>query len=692
MNRNDKFLNIIFNLIIFIVPVIFYTGANNTILIKYPVFIILLSVFFFLYFIKAKRNNFEKVAGSNKYLKPIIMYILLIIISRAFRAQETVSISTLWLIKEFSLVIFMLLIFENFSRLKLKYIINTFIIMVFVISFYGLLQKFGLDFFDWQQFGTRRIISSFANPNLFSAFLVGTLPIVLWKVVNIKDLKATLTFKKVKFFDVIAIISFFLSISAIFLTQTRAGLIALAVGGVTLLISNYFLKGKLFKFKKVKPLIILILVFFVIIFIVKKDIILNPVSRLVNVTISQTKSTDFRTLAYPSVLKGVKDNIFPGVSPGNFFNYFPLYKSNDFLRSFPSDRIVVMHAHSEFFEVAFELGIIGLILFLWMIFFIIKSGYRDQNPFKIFLTISFIMLLVTNLFSVNMRYFPSRFLFYTLAGLIIGNFKVNINNKKPVRTGWFNIILVIIILIFGIVISFSEFKSDVLLRAGNREQYFKRQNNALEKYTAASDAFLYNHFARYNMINLAYILKDYNEGFLRKLRLFNEFFPYFKDTHLITARIYTDLEEFEKAEAEFLIEESISTYTETLYSDWGYMKFQEIMKTDGIKGIKRRKSEILKIYKKGLDINPGNVVLLDNTGNLFALLGNYQEALMHFEKAFTIKNDDYRLIGKIIDIKIKLAEYKDANDLFLKYKDKISNEARDNIYKQLKQHGFDKNE
>ena len=116
------------------------------------------------------------------------------------------------------------------------------------------------------------------------------------------------------------------------------------------------------------------------------------------------------------------------------------------------------------------------------------------------------------------------------------------------------------------------------------------------------------------------------------------------------------------------------------------------MKTDGIKGIKRRKSEILKIYKKGLDINPGNVVLLDNTGNLFALLGNYQEALMHFEKAFTIKNDDYRLIAKIIDIKIKLTEYKDANDLFLKYKDKISNEARYNIYKQLKQHGFDKNE
>ncbi len=692
MNRNDKFLNIIFNLIIFIVPVIFYTGANNTILIKYPVFIILLSAFFFVYMMRKKTIVFEKVSGSYKYLMPMIIYILLIMISSVFRVQRTWHLSFVWFMKEFSLAILMLLIFENFSRLKLKYIVNTFIIMVFVICSYGLLQKFGLDFFDWQQFGTRRIISSFANPNLFSAFLVGTLPIVLWKIVNIKDVKGTLTFKKIRFFDIITIIGFFLSISAIFLTQTRAGLIALAVGGVILLISNYFLKGKLFKFKKVKPLIILILVFFVIILIVKKDIILTPVSRLVNVSLSQTKSTDFRTLAYPSVLKGVKDNVFTGVSPGNFFNYFPLYKSNDFLRNFPSDQIVVMHAHSEFFEVAFELGIVGLILFLWMIFFIIKSGYRDQNPFKIFLTISFIMLLITNLFSVNMRYFPSRFLFYTLAGLIIGNIKVNINNKKPDRKGWLRIIPVILILIWGIFISFMEFKSDILLRAGNREQYFKRQNNALEKYTAASVTFSSNHFAGYNMINLAYILKDYNKNFLLRLRLFNEEFPYFKDTHLITARIYTDLEDFEKAEAEFIIEESISTYTETLYSDWGYMKFQEIMKTDGVKGIKRRKSEILKIYKKGLDINPGNVVLLDNTGNLYTLLGNYQEALMHFEKAFTIKNDDYRLIAKIIDIKIKLAEYKDANDLFLKYNDKISKESRYNIYTKLKQHGFDKNE
>ncbi len=691
MNRNEKFLNIIFNLIIFIVPVIFYTGANNTILIKYPVFITLLSIFFFIYIIRAKRNSFEKVDGSYKYLMPILIYMLLILISSIFRGRLTRHISYFWSFKEFSLVIFMFLIFENFSKLKLKYIVNTFIVMVFVISFYGLLQKFGLDFFDWQQFGTRRIISSFANPNLFSAFLVGTLPIVLWKIVNIENIKATLTLKKIKFFDIITIIAFFLSISAIFLTQTRAGLIALAVGGIILLISNYFLKVKLFNFKKVKPLIILILIFITVIFIVKRDIILTPVSRLVNVSLSKTKSTDFRALAYPSVLNGVKDNIFPGVGSGNFFNYFPLYKSNDFLRNFPSDRIVVMHAHSEFFEVAFELGIIGLILFLWMIFFIIKSGYRDQNPFKIFLTISFIMLLVTNLFSVNMRYFPSRFLFYTLAGLIIGNFKVNIN-KKPDRKGWFRIIPVIIILIVGTFFSFMEFKSDVLLRAGNREQYFKRQNNALEKYTAASETFLCNYFAGYNMINLAYILKDYNEDFLRRLRFYNEFYPYFKDYHLITARIYTDLEEFEKAEAEFLIEESISTYTETLYSDWGYMRFQEIKKADGIKGIKRRKSENLKIYKKGLEINPGNVVLLDNTGNLFALLGNYEEALMYFEKAFTIKNDDFRLIAKIIDIKIKLAEYKDAYDLFLKYKDKISKESRDNINKQLKQHGFDKDE
>ena len=46
-------------------------------------------------------------------------------------------------------------------------------------------------------------------------------------------------------------------------------------------------------------------------------------------------------------MEGVKDNLFFGVGPGNFFSYYPLYKTPEFLMKYPADDLLVFHAHSE---------------------------------------------------------------------------------------------------------------------------------------------------------------------------------------------------------------------------------------------------------------------------------------------------------------------------------------------------------
>ncbi|MDD3626909.1 MAG: hypothetical protein PHV06_06275, partial [bacterium] len=358
-----------------------------------------------------------------------------------------------------------------------------------------------------------------------------------------------------------------------------------------------------------------------------------------------------------------------------------------FLIAYPSGELLVMHAHSEFFETSFEMGAIGLTAFLFFLGFLIKCSFKSKYKTGFYFGAGILMLMITNLFGVNLRYFPSQFLFYTLAGLIAGT--VPLKNKLKSDLKWGIILFLIFILIgfFGISKSIRNYLSDRYLWKANQLQYYNRSSEALEFYNKSVSLNKYNHFTVYNRFRTLTQIHNYNEA-LADFEMLNLEFPFYRDIHIQAAKIYTDISKFESAEEEFIKEESISRLSSDLYVEWGYSRFKNCFEQGGIANVKKRRDEIIEIYEKGLEINPGNVLLLDNLGNLYVLLGIKTEALRYFERAFQISQEqEMKILVKIIDLRIQTAGYKDAVRLLERYKEDITPEELERFRTALKSKG-----
>ncbi|MDD3626751.1 MAG: hypothetical protein PHV06_05480, partial [bacterium] len=232
-----------------------------------------------------------------------------------------------FLMGELVLGIYFLLLFEYSELLGMNRVANLILLVIFISAAYGMLQKFNLDPFNWQDFGSRRVISFFANPNLFAAFLCGVFPVVLYIILRryqpdefrLKSIRfeeenfSGIIFSGRPLYSLISsknrnINSFYLKVSghikeeelasfsnmekneypllsnvnifsgltailvlsALLFTQTRAGFLGFASGIIYIFIVNIFRKRKIFTFHQVKPVALIILI------LVSLIIILNP--------------------------------------------------------------------------------------------------------------------------------------------------------------------------------------------------------------------------------------------------------------------------------------------------------------------------------------------------------------------------------------------------------------------------------
>ena len=86
-------------------------------------------------------------------------------------------------------------------------------------------------------------------------------------------------------------------------------------------------------------------------------------------------SNNFRINVWTSVVNIIKDYPFLGIGPGNdaFSKIYPLYMS---------PKYSALSAYSIFLETAVETGLIGLSIFVWLIFTILNQGIQKIRRFK----------------------------------------------------------------------------------------------------------------------------------------------------------------------------------------------------------------------------------------------------------------------------------------------------------------------
>ncbi|MDO8734814.1 MAG: O-antigen ligase family protein, partial [Elusimicrobiota bacterium] len=276
----------------------------------------------------------------------------------------------------------------------------------FLAAIYGIMTHYG-GFWIVRTPQIDRIFSTFGNPIFFAAFLVVTIPLAVFKLIQERES----SYKVLWFF---ILISFLV---ALYFTKTRASWIAFIVSLIVYIFLSLDSKAK-------KVILIFSLLSFGFLFTLKtKNVWMRQQGHLV---------------IWRDSLRMLFDKPVLGVGLGSFHISFPDYASDELKKIWPQTQNIVNDAHSEFVQILAELGVVGFGIFLWILFSVFHNAYQfykrlhDREEFLIYTALfsSAVGLLVQNFFSVDMRFTISSFYLFSVFGMLSSHSTVKTKEVK----------------------------------------------------------------------------------------------------------------------------------------------------------------------------------------------------------------------------------------------------------------------
>ncbi len=259
-----------------------------------------------------------------------------------------------------SLIIYLCLFFLITQYVKKEMIglfINTIIITACIMSVYGILQYYGIDYFQWSTNYGGRIFGTIGHPGFFSAYLIMVLPLVYYQII------------KGRWYFIIALI---LILTVFYLTKTRASFLGLIISSSCFL----GLLGKdllvVYKYR----LISIFSIVLIITVVMSLRLEMNPVSRIVeDIKIEDKKvkllgTTKARYWNVLVAIEIIKDYPVLGIGYGNINTVYLEYinkvikKTGGEGYSFEwQDRI-----HVSPMDTLVRIGILGGLATLWFMY------------------------------------------------------------------------------------------------------------------------------------------------------------------------------------------------------------------------------------------------------------------------------------------------------------------------------------
>ncbi|MCM8778999.1 MAG: tetratricopeptide repeat protein [Candidatus Omnitrophica bacterium] len=328
------------------------------------------------------KENFYKKTSLDL---PLILYFSLIFISYILSPFKSAS-GYSFLNTSVLIILYFLLVSSLKKKEEINYLFNLWIFSSLMLCLYSFLYQ--VEF-----------VGSFGNPNLFASFLVSLLPISLVRFYQVED-------KEEKF---LFFVSTFVFLLTLFLTKSRAGM---GAGLFSLLLFFYLgfyreIIGNKNNLKRFFQILIMAiiggLIFFrqILSFFALKD----------------------RIYIWQGALRLIKENWLFGWGVGNFPIYFPKFSPQPLRQIYPDQ--FVNNAHNEFLTLTAELGIIGLVLFLWIlgiIFLMLKRSLKSRDIFvrqiSLGLLSSLSGILLINLFDVSLRFLFTAIFFWFLTAIL----------------------------------------------------------------------------------------------------------------------------------------------------------------------------------------------------------------------------------------------------------------------------------
>ena len=300
--------------------------------------------------------------------------------------------------------------FFEFRKLKdVKFITSVIMLTCFVVCFYGLIQRMGLDPYAWKgAFGPRHF-STFGNPNFFGAWLVGVAAFPLSEFFKNRN-------PFYAFLYLFAAYGVWIGVSKgsfIGLAATTASALSL-----TAVFAGFLNREKVMKFLKFGlPLLFVVMIGLVYL---AGNII----------------SYKFRVFTWMSGMEMLKKHPVAGTSIGSFKEVYPMFRHPEIFHIEGKHNTETDHFHCEYLEIFYDEGLIGFGIYLLILFITFYSavgklaklervsggGGHKELIDRTFLLIGWMSgalgMLVQAAMSVHMRFVSSGHLFWLMIGVI----------------------------------------------------------------------------------------------------------------------------------------------------------------------------------------------------------------------------------------------------------------------------------
>tara|TARA_B100001093_G_scaffold82403_1_gene73801 strand:+ start:3167 stop:4432 length:1266 start_codon:yes stop_codon:yes gene_type:complete len=362
------------------------------------------------------RNILKKVIKSKTSIAGII-FTLWALLSYFYAINPTEVIVRSSLFVNFFLLYLCLSVFlkhESYKKIHITLFITILLLVQVSFSYSSYFQV--LEYREYNFELNNLLIGLFSNRNVTSAVYLLQVPFVIYTIINSKS-------------QIIKNLSFFiltLTLYMVFLLASRTAyviLLSLLIFYLLHLIINKFKSFKLFKSGFSILLFSLFISYSITLFSIGSENSSNAVKRIQSIDFAET-STNTRLRYYSHSIDQFFSNPLIGVGYGNW-KIESINRDKNNIISY----VVPYTMHNDFLEVLVELGLIGLLLYLFIYlfpFFKFRKVIFENNStmFALFLSSSLIVFIVDS--NINFPAIRMSTLFYL--ALILSLFHINKNS------------------------------------------------------------------------------------------------------------------------------------------------------------------------------------------------------------------------------------------------------------------------
>jgi len=432
--------------LVILVPVVFYPFCITVFLpakeMVAEVLVVLALMFWGLKLISRGEIKFS----SSPLNFPILSFMAICLLSLIWSNSFFVSLKELPLFLAGPLLYFV--ITNNISDdRQISRILNILLVVGTLFGIYGLFQYNGIDFSFWaHNIGRQQIFGLFGNVNYFAEYLIVPLPLAISLFLATRN----------RVHKILLLVGILVMGGSLVLTFTRGSYLAIGFSSIFIFLLYLTNQSKSFikEHKKIFIFILVLIILITFLFAIpnplnKSGTIISKIKGRISISqITQGSSLKRRIAIWKFTILMIKDHPLLGSGIGTYkYNTFN-YQAEFFEQG--KNRSLYPHgfadkAHNEYLQLWAELGIIGLIIFIWLIIsyfrFVLKILRKTKDEYKqgiiIGLMGAIVAVLVDGTFGFPLHLPATIVLFWLALGLTVAvgllKNEVNVPEIKIIR-------------------------------------------------------------------------------------------------------------------------------------------------------------------------------------------------------------------------------------------------------------------